>query len=85
MSLITLLGLVAATCTTLSFLPQALKIIKTKETGGISLMMYVFLECGLCLWFVYGILINNLPIMLANGVALLFSSIVLILKIKYGN
>lgn len=84
MSLITLLGLVAATCTTLSFLPQALKIIKTKETGGISLMMYVLLECGLFLWLVYGILIKNLPLMLANGVALLFSSIVLILKIKYG-
>ena len=84
MSLITLLGLVAAICTTLSFLPQALKIIKTKETGGISLMMYVLLECGLFLWLVYGFLIHNLPLILANGVALLFSSIVLVLKIKYG-
>ncbi len=84
MSLITLLGLVAAICTTLSFLPQALKIIRTKETGGISLMMYVLLECGLFLWLVYGILIKNFPIIVANGFALLFSSIVLILKIKYG-
>ena len=84
MTLITLLGLVAATFTTLSFLPQAIKIIKTKETSSISLLMYIFLECGLSLWLLYGILINNIPIMVANGAALLFSSIVLTLKIVYG-
>ena len=83
MSWITLLGLVAAICTTLSFLPQVLKLLKTKETGGISLLMYVLLEFGLCLWLVYGILIKSLPLMLANGVALILSSIVLILKIRY--
>lgn len=83
MSLTTLLGLVAATCTTLSFLPQAVKIIKTKETGSISLLMYIFLECGLFLWLVYGILIKSFPLMLANGLALLLSSIILILKIRY--
>ncbi len=80
---ITLLGLIAAACTTLSFLPQVVKIIKTKETGDISLLMYVFLEFGLCLWFVYGLLIKSLPLMIANGLALLLSSIILILQIKY--
>ncbi len=84
MSLITLLGLVAGLCTTLSFLPQAIKIIKTKETGDISLLMYIFLEFGLFLWLVYGILIKSFPLMLANGMALLLSSIILILKIRYG-
>jgi MtN3 and saliva related transmembrane protein len=84
MGFITLLGLVAAIFTTLSFLPQAIKIIKTKETGSISLLMYIFLECGLLLWLVYGILIKNFPIIAANAVALCLSSIVLTLKIKYG-
>ncbi|MBE9532225.1 MAG: SemiSWEET transporter [Proteobacteria bacterium] len=83
MSWITILGLVAAACTTVSFLPQAIKIIKTKETGGISLLMYLFLECGLFLWLIYGILIESFPLMLANGIALLLSSLILILKLKY--
>lgn len=83
MTWITLLGLVAAVCTTLSFLPQVLKLIKTKETGGISLLMYVFLECGLILWLFYGIMIKSFPLMLANGIALILSSIILILKIRY--
>jgi len=84
MSLITLLGLIAGLFTTLSFLPQAVKIIKTKEAGDISVFMYIFLECGLSLWFVYGILIKSFPLMLANGMALLLSSIILILTIRYG-
>jgi len=83
MSWITILGLVAAGCTTVSFLPQAIKIIKTKETGGISLLMYLFLECGLFLWLIYGILIESFPLMLANGIALLLSSLILILKLRY--
>lgn len=83
MSWITILGLFAAACTTLSFLPQVVKIIKTKETGDISLMMYVFLECGLFLWLIYGIMIKSFPLILANGVALVLSTITLILKIKY--
>lgn len=84
MSWITLLGLVAAACTTLSFLPQALKIINTKETKGISLLMYVFLEFGLFLWLIYGFLIKSFPLMLANGLALMLSTVILILRIKYG-
>jgi MtN3 and saliva related transmembrane protein len=83
MSWITIPGLVAAICTTLSFLPQALKIIMTKETGSISLLMYVFLECGLFLWLIYGFLIESFPLMLANGVALVLSTLILILKIRY--
>lgn len=83
MTLITLLGLVAALCTTLSFLPQAVKIIKTKETGSISLLMYILLDCGLFLWLIYGILIKSFPLILANGAAFLLSSTVLILKVVY--
>ncbi|MBU4299099.1 SemiSWEET transporter [Patescibacteria group bacterium] len=82
-STITIIGLVAATCTTISFAPQAIKIIKTKHTKDLSLAMYLILTMGIFLWLVYGILIKNLPIIIANTITLLFSSTILILKIKY--
>ncbi len=83
MELITLLGLVAATCTTISFLPQAIKTIKTKHTKDLSLGMYTVLTTGVFLWFLYGILIQNLPIILANGITLVFTATILFLIIKY--
>ena len=84
MSMITIIGLVAAACTTFSFVPQALRIIRIRETRDISLLMCVCLEAGIFLWFVYGILLGNIPIMLANGITLVFTTIVLMLKIRFG-
>ncbi len=84
MKLATIIGLVAAVCTTVSFIPQAVKIIKLRETRDISLLTYLLLEAGICLWFVYGILIANLPVTLANGITLIFTTIILALKIKFG-
>lgn len=84
MEMITLLGVAAAVCTTLSFLPQAIKTIKTKHTKDLSFGTYSFLTGGIILWFVYGILIKDWPIILANGVSGVFSGIILYMKIKYG-
>ena len=81
--MITLLGLVAATLTTASFLPQAIKTIKTRHTKDLSLGMYVLLTTGASLWLIYGILIKDLPIILANGITLIFIITILILIIKY--
>lgn len=81
--MITLLGLVAATLTTASFLPQAMKTIKTRHTKDLSLGMYVLLTTGASLWLIYGILIKDLPIILANGITLIFIITILILIIKY--
>ncbi len=81
--MITLLGLAAATCTTLSFLPQAIKTIKTKQTNDLSLGMYTVLTTGVFLWFLYGIFIKDLPIVLANGISLIFAATILSLIIKY--
>lgn len=81
--MITLLGLAAAICTTVSFLPQALKIIKTKHTKDLSLGMYTVLTTGVFLWFLYGIIIKDLPIILANGITLIFTVTILFLIIKY--
>ena len=78
-----MLGLLAACCTTLSFLPQAVKTIQTKDTSGISLSMYSLFTFGTLLWFLYGVFSINIPIIIANGVTLLFSIIILTYKIRY--
>jgi len=83
MKLITLLGLSAAFCTTASFLPQAIKTIQTKDTSGISLAMYTLFALGTLLWLSYGLLTDNLPVSMANGVTFLFAAIILGYKIKY--
>jgi MtN3 and saliva related transmembrane protein len=81
---ITAIGLLAAACTTLSFLPQLIKIIRTKHTKDISLMMYLILGAGLFLWFIYGLLLRDLPIIIANGITFVLALSVVILRVKYG-
>jgi len=81
--LITITGLAAAFCTTFSFLPQAIKTIRTKDTSSISLSMYALFTFGTLLWFLYGIGSHNLPVYLANGVTLVFALIILGYKLKY--
>ncbi len=83
MELITIPGLSAAFCTTGSFLPQSIKTIQTKDTSGISLSMYSLFALGTLLWLSYGLLTNNLPVAIANGVTFLFAAIILGYKIKY--
>lgn len=81
---IALIGLIAGICTTLSFLPQVIKTMKTKQTKDISLTMYIVLAAGLCTWIIYGMLIESLPVIMANVFSLACAVTVLILKIKYG-
>ena len=81
---IAVIGLIAGTCTTISFLPQVIKIIKTKETKDISISMYIILATGMFLWLIYGIFIGALPVILANTISFAFATIILILKIRYG-
>ena len=61
-----LIGFIAAVCTTFAFLPQVIKVWKTKQTKDLSLRMYTVMFIGICLWFVYGLRINSLSIILAN-------------------
>jgi len=77
-----IIGFVAATLTTLSFYPQAYKIIKTRDTASISLVMYSIINVGLILWLVYELMIGDMPIILANAFTLLASLTILFLKIK---
>jgi MtN3 and saliva related transmembrane protein len=81
MDWITVCGLVAAFCTTISFLPQAIKTFRTKDTTSISLSMYIFFTFGTLMWVIYGIASHNLPVSLANIITLCFASIILAFKI----
>lgn len=83
MNWITALGLTAASMTTISFVPQAIKTIKTRHTKDLSLSMYTILTIGVLFWLFYGILIKDLPIIIANAVTLSFTFTILVLKIKY--
>lgn len=83
MNLITLLGLCAAGCTTIAFLPQVIKTIRTRRTNDISLWMYFIFVLGILLWLIYGVLIRDIPLIAANTVTFLLAGIVLFLKLKY--
>jgi MtN3 and saliva related transmembrane protein len=77
-----IVGSVAAACTTLCWLPQSVKIIREKKTDGISLITQSVFTFGTALWAVYGLLLNNRPVLCANLVTLAFSLAILILKLR---
>ncbi len=83
MNLITILGLVAGTLTTLAFLPQLFKIWQTKSAKDISFNTLIIFNLGIFLWLIYGIYLNALPIILANLFTLIFNMIIVWLKIRY--
>jgi len=76
-------GLLAAAAITAAFLPQAFKTIYTKNTSGISLFMYALYTIGITLWLIYGLMIQNIPIVEAIAITLIFASIILLYKIIY--
>jgi MtN3 and saliva related transmembrane protein len=78
-----IIGFMAAFGTTVSFLPQAVKTIQTKNTSGISLPMYVLFTTGTLLWLVFGIMSGSLPVAVANAITLIFAGIILIYKVRY--
>jgi len=80
----TLIGLIAAICTTSSFLPQVIKILRSKRTKDVSLLMYAILTTGLLLWLIYGFILKDFPLILANTISLTLSLCVLLLKIRHG-
>ncbi|MEM6865718.1 MAG: SemiSWEET transporter [Bacteroidota bacterium] len=83
MESIEIVGLVAATLTTSSFVPQVYKAFKNKSTKDVSLTMYTVLLVGTLLWLVYGINIQSMSVILANSITSLLAVLMLILKIKY--
>jgi MtN3 and saliva related transmembrane protein len=76
------LGYLAAFCTTIAFIPQAVKVYKTKHTKDISLGMFSLLITGLILWLCYGILMLSYPIIIANAVTIIIVIYIIITKLR---
>jgi len=84
MSGMTVLGLAAGCCTTLAYLPQALKAWRTRSTHDISAAMFLLMVAGIALWLTYGILERDVPIIAANVASLALTAAILYLKLRYG-
>ena len=80
----TTIGVLAGICTSGSLLPQVIKTLRTRNTRDISLQMYVLLAIGVFLWTVYGLMLREFPIIIANGFSCILAVSVLVLKIKHG-
>jgi MtN3 and saliva related transmembrane protein len=80
---ITIIGLIAASFTTVALFPQLIKVWKTKSTKDISTGMFLLYSGGVFLWFVYGIYLNDTPIIIANSLAFIQAVTILMLKAKY--
>ena len=76
-------GYVGGTMTTLAFVPQVIKTLRTRETRSISLGMYLLFTIGVFLWFLYGVQLHAMPMILANGITLLLSIILLVAKWRW--
>lgn len=83
MNAVTWLGLAAAALTTLSFLPQVLKIWRTREAKDLSLTTFGMFCAGVVLWLIYGVVTGDLPIIVANGATLALAGSALVLAIRY--
>ena len=74
-------GYLAASLTTLSFLPQAIKTIKTQDTESLSFGMYAMFTTGVLMWLIYGLSIENYAIIVANAVTFVLAAIILGFKV----
>jgi len=77
------IGSTAATCTTISFLPQLIRVWRRKSAKDISLAMFLLFSFGLACWLVYGVGIGSVPIIVANIITLALALAILALKLRY--
>lgn len=77
-----LLGFIAGFCTTLSLVPQVIKVIRTRQTRDIALGMYVLMVIGVFFWLLYGLSTKAISVIVANSITLVLSLIVLVYKLR---
>ncbi|WP_027547872.1 SemiSWEET transporter [Bradyrhizobium sp. WSM2254] len=82
--LIKLIGFAAASCTTVAYAPQFIKVWKTRAARDISLGMFLVMVLGLALWLVYGLLSGDAPLIASNAVTMLLAGGILVMKLRYG-
>ena len=78
------IGYLAATLTTAAFVPQAIKTIRTRDTRGISLGMYVVFTVGIACWFGYGLVLQSWPMIVSNVITFVLSATILAMKLRHG-
>jgi len=81
MDLASVVGALATICSTTSFVPQAWKVIRTRDTSAISTGMYAVTVTGFSLWLAYGLLLGQWPLIVTNGVCLALSAFILVMKV----
>jgi MtN3 and saliva related transmembrane protein len=81
MEIVTMTGAVAAIASTASFLPQAVKILRTRDTSSISTGMYAITVSGFALWTTYGIMLGKWPLIVSNSISLLLSAFILLMTL----
>jgi MtN3 and saliva related transmembrane protein len=77
------IGFLAGALTTIAFVPQALKMYTTKSGKDVSSRMLLFFSAGVILWLIFGLMIESVPVILANVVTLILSGTIIVLKIRY--
>lgn len=82
MDIVNITGSLAGCLTTIAFIPQVVRTWKTRSAQDISLFMFLLFSCGVLLWLIYGILLHALPIILANGITLVLSTLILAMKVR---
>ena len=80
----TAIGFFAAILTTISFLPQVVKVWQTRSAKDVSLVMYLLFSLGVSLWLIYGVLMHSWPIILSNLITLILAGVVLAMKLRFG-
>lgn len=83
MESVTILGLVAGACTTLAFLPQVIKTWRRRSASDLSLLTFAVFSAGVVMWLVYGVLMGDVPLIIANGLTLVLAVAILYLKFRY--
>lgn len=83
MDTLDILGLVATSFTTSAFVPQVWRTWKTRDVSGISLPTYVIITIGLALWLVYGLLKNDLPLIVANSSMVILTGAITLMKLRF--
>lgn len=81
MNWVTVIGFGAALCSTVSFVPQAWRIVKTRDTKSLSAPMYALTTVGFLLWLVYGVMKGEWPLILTNGICLVLAAFILMMTL----
>ena len=83
MTAIDIIGLVAAALTTGSFVPQVVRLWRTRDAEGISLVTFAVFSAGVVLWLIYGVMLHSWPVILSNAVTIVLTIAIVVLTMRF--